>query len=254
MGTRYNALCLDGANGGRAYSPDHPDFRDRNVDVRLVCSAPSWASLGSQDRDLIGRWSGESSFIGGSFGATSQVFFTASGDGSSNIRIQSVVNPEPIDANDEEPVALRFVLASGAPHSMFIYSKDVESGSDLATCEDDTGWEELAQMTNNIGDFFAWPGNQPYRIGDCNSQSLPWIGKAYALVDKVNGVTVANPDFTAQEVGTTEFVDGAGKLWVLQGSAEICREGPTPRGGFLRQRQRASEQDALRASYRNRIQ
>lgn len=43
------------------------------------------------------------------------------------------------------------------------------------------------------------------------------------LRNGINGTVVANPDFTAQPIGTTGFTDGAGRAWSINGAASISR-------------------------------
>lgn len=50
-----------------------------------------------------------------------------------------------------------------------------------------------------------------------------WDGSIYAarVYDGIAGTVVANPDFTAQAIGTTSFTDSAGRVWTVAGDARV---------------------------------
>lgn len=67
------------------------------------------------------------------------------------------------------------------------------------------------------------------RVGSSGSTDLSsFDGNVYAVQVRsgIDGTIVANPDFTAQPVGTTSFADSAGRTWTLQGDAEISDMAP----------------------------
>jgi hypothetical protein len=50
---------------------------------------------------------------------------------------------------------------------------------------------------------------------------LAGVVHAAEVYDGIAGLAVANPDFSAQPVGTTSFVDAAGRTWTVNGNAHI---------------------------------
>ncbi|MEU6535504.1 hypothetical protein [Streptomyces sp. NPDC047000] len=85
-------------------------------------------------------------------------------------------------------------------------------------------WTQLgATITLTGGTLFA--NSTALQIGDVDQTVgvVPSAGNVYAfqLRDGINGTVVASADFTAQAIGTTSFVDAAGRTWTLAGGAEI---------------------------------
>lgn len=65
----------------------------------------------------------------------------------------------------------------------------------------------------------------------------------------ISGTVVASPDFEAQSVGTTSFVDAQGNTWTLQGTASIVAPNAPNEWGELNLFQARAEQDVGRDQY-----
>ena len=113
---------------------------------------------------------------------------------------------------------------------------DVDNGASGHTCHFYVA-DTLAQIIANpagteFGTAFVESGTTsvfsstaPLDIGDITGSGfLPYPGgirKAQARNGKYDGTIVANPDFTAQTVGATSFVDSAGRTWSITSPATI---------------------------------
>ncbi|MFI7547201.1 hypothetical protein [Actinoplanes sp. NPDC049599] len=69
-------------------------------------------------------------------------------------------------------------------------------------------------------------GTAQLRVGNDSAGALgldPFIGRVHAFQMRsgLDGTIVANPDFTAQPVGTAPFADSAGRTWTPAGDAEV---------------------------------
>lgn len=267
------ALCLDGTSTCYAFSPLHSDFQGNGFDIRAVL-APDGLWDQALLRSVVGRGGLTNGFaynctIGG-VGGTPTIGGPPNGAvGAARIEISAdggpnsggfFTPPVAVPASSAQPYAVRWVYR-GTPLRAAIYYKaptiaDYYPSTPLEDCESDDDWELARQFDGTTFNMFA--SNDPVRVGSCAmpSSAVALDGKVWAVVIKNGelGPTVANPDFHAQPVGTTSFIDDAGKEWFLNGSAQICFEGQPSVGGFLRQKQRASEQDRLRAAHRNRHQ
>jgi hypothetical protein len=64
----------------------------------------------------------------------------------------------------------------------------------------------------------------PLRVGSATNVNFTTAAGACMAVEVrsgIGGTVVANPDFTAQTIGATSFVDGAGRTWTLAGGTQI---------------------------------
>lgn len=67
---------------------------------------------------------------------------------------------------------------------------------------------------------------------DGGSNGFDGIIHAIEVRNGIGGAIVANPDFAAQEIGTEQFTDSTGKLWTLNGNAEISAAEQLPTAKF----------------------
>jgi hypothetical protein len=89
-------------------------------------------------------------------------------------------------------------------------------------------WTEFASpVTSSTGAVTLFNSSAPLSIGITDTTTtpdrFPFVGRGYRFEVRngINGTVVASPDFTAQAAGTTSFTDSAGRLWTLNGGAEI---------------------------------
>jgi len=92
----------------------------------------------------------------------------------------------------------------------------------------DGPWFQLGETVTFAGTTSIHAGTAALSAGGYDDTTggtvrVPVTGRVHVLQlrDGIDGTLVADPDFTAQDVGTTSFVDGAGRTWTMQGDAEI---------------------------------
>jgi len=89
-------------------------------------------------------------------------------------------------------------------------------------------WTQLGNAVTVSGTTSIFASTAATQLGEAGSNartanSSIAAGKlhAFQLLNGIAGSAVANPDFTAQAVGTTSFTDAAGRVWTLNGDCEI---------------------------------
>lgn len=88
-------------------------------------------------------------------------------------------------------------------------------------------WTEFADPATFAGTTATFASTAPLKVAPndlaVTVPRYPFAGTAFKaeVRNGINGTVVANPDFTAQAVGTTSFTDGAGRTWSMNGAAAI---------------------------------
>lgn len=84
-------------------------------------------------------------------------------------------------------------------------------------------WTQLGDASAPGAATSIFNSSAPVTVGGSDVGFAPVRGAYYAfqLYDGINGTLVADPDFTAQTPGDTEFTDDTGLTWTLNGAAEI---------------------------------
>lgn len=217
------ALDLPGDTGDYASTPDASALDiTGDIDIRVDATLPNWIqpdypSAGSTSFPrtvLVGKHAeGEISWAFYTSGG--KLLFEYSADGSATTWIRA---DSDLPLNTTGRLAVRFTM-------------DVDSANNQYTAKFwwaetiDGPWTESDSGTLT-GTPSIFSGTAPLRIGDAAADNDEWhpaLGRVHAveLRSGVDGTVVANPDFTAQTVGTTSFTDSAGCTWTLGGNAEI---------------------------------
>lgn len=114
-------------------------------------------------------------------------------------------------------VALRATLDvnnGSAGHTVAFYTADTIAGP----------WVPLGQPVVTAGTTSIHaPVNVPLNVGAMQSELARGAGRWYGAEVRsgIGGTLVAAPDFTSQPVGTTGFTDSAGRMWLIEGDAEV---------------------------------
>lgn len=107
---------------------------------------------------------------------------------------------------------------------------DVDNGAsgNTATFETATSiggtWSDFATVTAS-GTTSIFSSSAPLEVGNVDDGTFTALGEGdgrafkMELRSSIAGTVVANPDFTAQALGTTSFADGTGKTWTLSGAS-----------------------------------
>ncbi|NUS78457.1 MAG: hypothetical protein HOV70_19975 [Streptomyces sp.] len=85
-------------------------------------------------------------------------------------------------------------------------------------------WTQLGDPIVGSGTTSIFNSATDVRLGDASA--VPFmrpVGRFHRaeIRNGIGGTVVASPDFTAQPVGTTSFVDSAGRTWTLNGTSVI---------------------------------
>jgi hypothetical protein len=92
-------------------------------------------------------------------------------------------------------------------------------------------WVQLGDPVIVAGTITNFSGSAPVEVGASNNGGLSRLtGQIHAaqLRSSIAGAIVANPDFTVQSAGTTNFVDSTGKTWTVHAEASIITIAPVP--------------------------
>lgn len=218
--TSGDGLILTGASGDYASTPDAASL-DITGDIDLRCLVPAddqWAQAGSLINKYIGSIDQRSYHFRVLSGG--ELRFDWSPDGTTPMGEQS-------DAIDPTfPVAVRVTL-------------DVDDGAGNHVVEFSSGpslsgpWTTIGSSITVAGTTSIFAGTAELKVGADGGGSNNFDGTigAVEVRDGIGGTVVANPDFSAQTIGTEQFDDSAGNTWTLQGNAEISTSTtlPTPR-------------------------
>lgn len=224
------ALLLSGA--GSVSTPDHPDFEVTDLDIRMQLQPTAWAhpvdwALGGGSRSisdihyhLVSKWNNtgdQRAWLLDVFSAGwPAIFWSVDGTAGTNR----------LDWSTELFAALRpawigmtiDVDDGAAGHQTTLYRFDGATPP-----ADVTTWEVVDQTTT-AGVTSINRGTAPVRIGATDAHTS-FLGRVQKLEIRngINGTVVADPDFTASQVGDNALEDSTGKIWTLAGDAQISR-------------------------------
>ncbi|MFJ2200848.1 hypothetical protein [Streptomyces violaceusniger] len=149
------------------------------------------------------------------FGAKKgSLYFEWTADGST---VNSVYSTAPLPAGPNARMAVRacFDVDNGAGgYTVTFYTAPSISGT----------WTQLGEPVTGAGTTRIYDSFASVTVGSQTSFALtPSRGKVHAaqIRNGINGVIVANPDFTAQPPGVRAFTDSAGRPWSLSTNANI---------------------------------
>ncbi|WP_432247716.1 hypothetical protein ACRAR1_07150 [Streptomyces sanyensis] len=203
------------ADGGRAITPDHASLDitgdiDIRFDVHLANDGYAVTELGGKYIASTGLRSYRLLIEGG------RLLIGWSPDGTTFLTMSSDEASYPIRAAGQR-IALRGTL-------------DVDNGSGGRTARFYVAptlagpWTQLGPDVVAAGTTAIATSTTDLEVGALDQIFFtPCEGRIFGfeLRDGINGTVVANPDFSAQPLGTTSFTDGAGRTWTLTGDAEI---------------------------------
>jgi hypothetical protein len=185
-----------------------------DIDVRIeiaVNSPNSWAST----IDLMSKYgvAGQKSWLFYVLADKKVRFFTWA-DGTNSISHTSTVALPFITGR----VALRATLDANngaGGHTVTFYTAPSMDGT----------WTQLGAPVVTAGTTSIFDSTSPVVVGNAFTGSPPSssVFKAKVL-NGIGGTAVASPDFTAQGIGTTPFVDAQGNTWTFAGGAAIVAD------------------------------
>ncbi len=185
-----------------------------DIDIRFDFDPDTWNA--GTEYELMGKWNTtgnqRSWYITG--GATGTFTLHWSSTGSNDLTAVSTVNAilSP-DLRQAWRITLDVNNGSGGYTVTFYYSDSI-----------DGTWVQYDQIVTTSGTTSIFASTAQVEVGDLASiAGNVFSGKFYEIriLDGIGGTEVANPDFTAQTVGASSFVDAAGRTWTKAGTAAL---------------------------------
>lgn len=213
-------LSTPGGSGDRVSTPDDVSLDiTGDIDIRIDMALDQWAPEPGFNLEFFGKFNatGDQRSWLPYIRADRRPVLRWSTDGTGAGEIDAVANA-PIQAIDGQRMALRVTL--DVDNTVSGWTAVFYTAPTL-----DGPWTQLGQSVSEFsGTTSIFASTADLHVGDViGSGFLPITGRVYGaeLRDGIDGTVVANPDFTAQAAGTTNFTDGAGLDWTVNGDAEI---------------------------------
>jgi hypothetical protein len=215
-------LLLNGVSPGRARSGDVPAFGIvGDIDLRIEAALDDWTPAAS------------SSLMSKSMTAGNQISWRFTVLTSGMLRLAWSANGSTVLSADSTVAP---TVANGA--ALWVRATlDVDNGAAgrtiiFYTSPDGVTWTQLGATVTQAGVTSIFDGTAAINIGSRDSGTLDRMaGKVYyaEIRSGINGTIIANPDFTAEPVGTTIFADSLGNVWQVIPPAVISgTPGPPP--------------------------
>lgn len=214
-------VMVPGTSGAYASTPDAtPLDIAGDLDIRVEAFLLDWSNGSSQV--LAAKWNavaGERSYqlLTSATGALNLAW---SNDGSATISATSTVNPT-IPASKQLAVRATLDVNNGAGgRTVTFYTAPSINGP----------WTQLGDpVISSVTSIFNSPTDlQAGAQDDGGTSRATGVIKKIRVLDGINGIEVANPNFDQQSEGTTIFTDDAGRLWTVHGTATIFDSEPIP--------------------------
>lgn len=214
------ALATPGGVGDHASTPDVAALDIAgDIDIRFDATLLDWLGPGSGTLSTLelmaklGLAAGSKSWF---LATRSQLlYFEWSADGTNTLSASSTV---PLQLPASGRLAVRVTM-------------DVDNGAGGRTITFYTApsgtagpWTQLGAPVVQAGTTSIFNSATALKIGDATDVAFNRpIGRIHKAEVRsgIGGTAVANPDFTAQAIGATSFVDGAGRTWTLNGATTI---------------------------------
>lgn len=103
------------------------------------------------------------------------------------------------------------------------YTKTSTPSNAATDLADETNWTQLGPTVTTASTTSIRDSTDNLVIGATGAEGANITGECYASIvkDGIDGTTVASPDFTSVESGSTSFTDDQGNTWSVEGDAEI---------------------------------
>lgn len=210
-------LLLDGTSGDYASTPDDASLDiTGDIDLRSEASLDDWSVV----QNLVAKYETTGDNRSYRLLTSSQLLrLEWSPDGTIASRLDAE-STETVPAEPGERLAVRATL-------------DVDDGAGgwivtfYTAPSIDGPWTQLGAAVDNSGggttSIFAGTAtlNVGAALNDGSSNPAAGVIHAAEVRDGIDGTEVADPDFTAEPSGTTNFTDDAGRAWTVNGAAEI---------------------------------
>lgn len=180
-----------------------------SIDIRVDVALDTWVP--AVTTELAGKYvqTGNQRSWTLAIGTVGHMLLRWSPDGTTIIEVGSL----PVPVTDGHRIALRATM-NAANRVCTFYTAPTLAGP----------WTQLGATSASGAATAVYASTAPLDVGDISGQGFaPPAGAIYGfeLRNGIAGTVVAAPDFTAQPLGTTSFVDGVGRPWTLSTSAKI---------------------------------
>lgn len=208
-------LLLPGASGDYASTPDDPALDiTGDLDIRIEATADEWDSGAVQA--LVSKYAttGDQRAYRAYVDAAGHPVLTWSTDGTAaGEQTRTATVPLPVTSGR---LAIRWTL-------------DVDNGSTehvvtfFTAATIDGQWTQLGDPVVTAGTTSIFASTAELQVGILEGTSEPFTGSIHVaeVRDGIDGTAVANPDFADQPGGTAGFTDPAGRVWTVNGDAQI---------------------------------
>lgn len=209
------ALDIPHDVAGRATTPDHGSLDiTGDIDVRVDLSPSIWGGS-AIGYEVIGK-----SIVTGNqqswrliITGEGQLQFAWSPNGSTVLEHRSAVLPF-VPMHRAAVRATLDVNNGLGGYTLTYYTADTLAGP----------WTQLSQTITTSGTTSIFNSSAPLEVGDIANLAFTNTARVIYAAEVRNGIDgpiVANPDFSAQAVGTTSFTDSAGRTWTITNGASI---------------------------------
>lgn len=205
-------LELPGVAGSTATAMDSTSFGITDLDIRVWASAVDWTP-GGFGKVLLSQW-GSAGNEGWLFGLSSagnlQLSFTT--DGTTDLNRTSTVVPGFVDGSSQWIRATLDANNGAAGH-------DVKFWRSI----DGVTWVQVGTTVTTAGTVTPFNSSADMIIGDISAGGLTWAGnvRKVEVRNGIDGVIVADPDFTGLSTHHMDLTDRRGNEWMVNGAAMI---------------------------------
>lgn len=209
------ALVIPSGTQGRATTPDAAALDILgDIDVRAHVTPSAWEGTHTGAAwDIVNKYGAAGQRSWSLLLAGGGLFFRWSADGTTVINA-TATRYTPFTPGQEGAVRASLDVNNGAGGwTVTFYTAPSLAGP----------WTQLGDPVTGVGVTSIFNSTTLVEVGDNAVSTFAAVSRQIHAVEIRNsaGTVVANPDFTAQAVGTTSFADAAGRTWTIANGAEI---------------------------------
>lgn len=216
--TQYAGMVLTGAEG-YAFAADAAALDiTGDIDLRADITLTSW-NPGTYQSIVAKYHTGGTKSYDLGVNTTGLLSIFWSNDGTADLNADSTTSPTPGPGGRLAIRATLDVNNGAAGKTATFYTAPTMAGP----------WTQLGSAVTTAGTTSIFSSTAILEIGSDESGAFDRAtGTIHSAQVRsgIDGTIVANPDFSAQAIGTTAFVDSAGVAWTLTGAAAIDSDFP----------------------------
>jgi len=222
-------LALTGVANSYASTPDNAALDIvGDIDLRVDLTPDSWT--GSQ-KGLVGKWTTgtnqRSYLMTLESNGRPRIWWTTGGGSGTQLTLTANV-AVPISSGRLSLRAVLDVNNGAGGHTATFYTSAGGTGLNGP-------WVQLGDPRTGTGVTSLFSGSAVLEVGSWSAGTAGFFSGQVHTAQVRNGIAgaiVANPVFTSQAAGTTNFVDSAGRTWTVQAAASIITISPVPGGNW----------------------